>query len=227
MGETTGHVWRIRTRVGIWFRSLSLLASVLAMACSIVDAKIKQKRWDGPLLGIRSGFDWTYGMLWVCAHHPAFGVYWESTGRNGELFFFLIKKEPFAPHKGSGCSSPCVPEETLKASALIGLHLMAAEKCIWICQDPQMHQTPLAWGCLNGATNSSKKNHVQFCFSWALHTSLCNAWQANAFRTPQLHGRATQKSMCDVAHTDSPTQHTKCIIHAQRKARSTEECLIV
>ena len=47
-------------------------------------------------------------------------------GPHGELFFFLVKKEPWvvssdvSPH-------PFVSAETLKACALIGLHLFAAE----------------------------------------------------------------------------------------------------
>ena len=35
------------------------------------------------------------------------------------------------------------------------------------------------------------------------------------FRTPQLHGRV--KNLCDVAHTDTPTQHTRYMICRQRK----------
>ena len=46
-------------------------------------------------------------------------------GSHGELFFFLIKKEPFALTKAVQFK-PFVPAETLKACALIGLHLMAA-----------------------------------------------------------------------------------------------------
>ena len=72
----------------------------------------------------------------------------------------------------------------------------------------------------------------------AFHTSLCNAWQANAFRVSfwwpysgVAYTTATRQghtySKCDVAHTDSPTQHTKCIIHTQSKLYFAEECLIV
>ena len=49
----------------------------------------------------------------------------EKYGPHGEPFFFLIKKEPFALTKAVQFK-PFVPAETLKASALIGLHLMAA-----------------------------------------------------------------------------------------------------
>ena len=46
-------------------------------------------------------------------------------GPHGELFFFLIKKEPFALTKAVDFK-PFVPAETRKACALIGAHLMAA-----------------------------------------------------------------------------------------------------
>ena len=54
---------------------------------------------------------------------------WDAPGKygpHGELFLFLIKKEPVAltmavPFK------PFVSAETLKARAQIGLHLLAAE----------------------------------------------------------------------------------------------------
>ena len=47
-------------------------------------------------------------------------------GPHGELVFFLIKKGPLALAKAV-VFEPFVPAETLKACALIGLHLMAAE----------------------------------------------------------------------------------------------------
>ena len=47
-------------------------------------------------------------------------------GPHGELFFLLIEKESFALTKAVE-DRPFVPTETLRASALIGLHLMAAE----------------------------------------------------------------------------------------------------
>ena len=46
-------------------------------------------------------------------------------GPHGELFFFLIKKEPVASNEVS--SNPFVSAETLKACALIGVHFWAAE----------------------------------------------------------------------------------------------------
>ena len=40
--------------------------------------------------------------------------------------FLLIKREPFAHTKAVEFMKPSVPAETLRACALIGLHLMAA-----------------------------------------------------------------------------------------------------
>ena len=54
-------------------RSLSLPAFVVAVACSIVGAKILHKMWEGPT-GKASGFAWIHGTLHVCAHHPAAGM---------------------------------------------------------------------------------------------------------------------------------------------------------
>ena len=52
-------------------------------------------------------------------------------GPHGELFFFLVKKEPMVLSElvefGRSAVQPLVSAETLKACALIGLHLLAAE----------------------------------------------------------------------------------------------------
>ena len=47
-------------------------------------------------------------------------------GTHGELFFFLVKKEQVVASNDVS-SNPFVSAETLKACALIGLHLLAAE----------------------------------------------------------------------------------------------------
>ena len=89
---------------------------------------------------------------------------------------------------------------------------------------------PLAYGCFNSVTNSSK-NHCQFCFSWPSKHLFATLGKQMHFGFP-FGGRtagvaATRQgntySKCDVPHTDSPTQHTKCMIRTQRKASSTEE----
>ena len=65
-------------------------------------------------------------MLWVCAQRLASENVLRKNGPHGELFFFLVKKEPFALTKAVDFK-PFVPAETLRACALIGLHLMAAD----------------------------------------------------------------------------------------------------
>ena len=64
-------------------------------------------------------------MLCACAHHPAF---WNVPRK---LFFFLIKKEPFA-FTEAGQFKPFVPAETLKSCALIRLHPCGSRRCIWV-----------------------------------------------------------------------------------------------
>ena len=90
---------------------------------------------------------------------------------------------------------------------------------------------PLAQGCFNGVTNSSE-NHGQFCFSWpSIHLNATLGKQM-LFGFPfgeraagVAYSAATRQgntcSKCDVAHTDSPTQHTRCMIRTQRIACST------
>ena len=56
-------------------------------------------------------------------------THWNVPGKygpHGELFFFLIKKEPLALTEAAQFK-PFVPAETLKACALIGVYLMGAE----------------------------------------------------------------------------------------------------
>ena len=77
--------------------------------------KILQKMREGPLWGRRLAL---LGPVGQCALAHSVHLY-------GELFFFLIKKEPVASDDVS--SDPFVSAETLKACALIGLHLLVAE----------------------------------------------------------------------------------------------------
>ena len=82
--------------------------------------------------GKASGLAWTRGSLdpWdrvcACAQRPPIGMSQGKYGPHGKFFFFLIKKEPAALTKAVP-SKPYVSAETLKACALIGLHLLAAE----------------------------------------------------------------------------------------------------
>ena len=49
-----------------------------------------------------------------------------KSGLHGELFFFFIKKEQVVAST-EVLPNPCVSAETLKACALIGVHLLAAD----------------------------------------------------------------------------------------------------
>ena len=87
-------------------------------------AQRSRKRWEKGPTGKASGLTWTHEMLCV-AHIIQRLEYPGKCGPHGELFFFLIEKEPFALTMAVQFK-PFVPAETLKACALIGLHLVAA-----------------------------------------------------------------------------------------------------
>ena len=56
-------------------------------------------------------------------------THWNVPGKNGphgELFLFLIEKEQVVASNET-LPNPCVSAETLRACALIGLHLLAAD----------------------------------------------------------------------------------------------------
>ena len=89
IGKSVG----VPTRGRIWFHSLSLPTSVVAMAFSIAGAKMLQKMWEGPLaspwdvLGLRT----TYSVWKV----P------QKYGPHGELLFLPRQEGAFRSHKGS------------------------------------------------------------------------------------------------------------------------------
>ena len=72
-----------------------------------------------------SGLAWTHGT--VCLRTAS--TCWNVQGKNGprgELFFFLVKKEPVG-FLSEVPLKPVVPAETLKACALVRPHVLAAE----------------------------------------------------------------------------------------------------
>ena len=89
----------------------------IAMACSCVGTKILQKMWDGPFLeGV-----WPCLDSWDSVRLRTASTYWNIPGKygpHGELFFFLVKKEPVASN--DVLSNFFVSAETLKACAHIG-----------------------------------------------------------------------------------------------------------
>ena len=68
----------------------------------------------------------------------AASAHWNVPGKY-RLFFFLIKKEPVVASDDVS-SNPFVSAETLKAFALIGLHLLAAGDDTGFsgCQSPEL-----------------------------------------------------------------------------------------
>ena len=93
--------------------------------CNGLGAKILQQMWEGPCWeGVLPWLDpWDVVLLRTSSS------YWnvlQKYGPHSELFFFLIMKEPEALTKAVPLK-PVVPDETLKARALIGPHLSAAE----------------------------------------------------------------------------------------------------
>ena len=118
------NAWRHPTRVGIWFHSLSLPTSVIATSSSIGGAKFC-KRCGKDHVGKESGIFWTHGMLWVCAQRPASGMFRGSVGRMAS--FFSSSRRSASLFQRQCVLSPFVLAERLRACALTGLHLMAAE----------------------------------------------------------------------------------------------------
>ena len=84
---------------------------------------------------------WPYLDPWDRVRLRTASTRWNVPGKygpHGELFFFLVKKEPLVASDVS--STPFVSSETLKACALIGLHLLAAgdDAGFSCCQSPEL-----------------------------------------------------------------------------------------
>ena len=97
------------------------------------------KMWDKPL----------WESVWLCldpwdsVRLRTASTNWNVQRKYGphELFFFLIKKEPISELVEFG---PCVLAETVKACALIGLHMMAEENALRSDSDSSLE------GCVLG-----------------------------------------------------------------------------
>ena len=82
--------------------------------------------WGKDRSGKVFGLIWTRETGCVYAHLPRIGTSQRSYGPHGELFFFLLKKEPVVLSELVDFG-PCISAETMmKACALIGPHMMAA-----------------------------------------------------------------------------------------------------
>ena len=120
-----------------------------------------QKRWNAWTMAFSAGF-WSVvcccqsgwlqwpAVLWARRFGKRCGNVPGKYGPHSELFFFLIKKEPVALAKAVPFN-PFVSAETLKACALFGLHLLAAEGENWSsgCRSPDSGDM-WRYGCPTG-----------------------------------------------------------------------------
>ena len=86
--------------------------------------------------------------------------------------------------------------------------------------DPQFKKPRscvFSWPSIHLCATLGKQMHFGFSF-W---------WRTAGAAYPAATQQGKTKSKCDVAQTDSPTQHTRGMISTQRKVCFTEECLIV
>ena len=96
-----------------------------AMACSWVSSGILKKKWERPF----SEGVWPYLDPWGSVRLRTASTHRNFPGKFGphsELIFFLIKKEQVVA-SNELLPNPFVSAEMLKACALTGLHLLAAE----------------------------------------------------------------------------------------------------
>ena len=110
---------------GLLVCSLLLPVVVVAMACRILGAIFLQNQWEGAYWeGV-----WPCLEPWDVVRLRTSSSYWnvpENYGPHSELFFFFVKKEPVALTKAVSFK-PLFLWGPLKACALIGLRILAAE----------------------------------------------------------------------------------------------------
>ena len=99
-----------------------------SMACGREVSGMVPEMWKKPLWERV----WLYLDPWDSVRLRTASTHWNVLGKygpHGELFFFLLKKEPMVLSKLIEFG-PCASAETVKARALTGLHLMAEEVAI-------------------------------------------------------------------------------------------------
>ena len=93
--------------------------------------------WDKPLWErVRPYLD-----PWDSVRLRTASTHWNVPGKcgpHGELFFFLLKKEPVVLSEVVEFG-PCFSAETVKACALFGLHMMAEENALRWDRDSSPH----------------------------------------------------------------------------------------
>ena len=96
------------------------------MTCGRVGPDLIPDLWGK---GLWEEVPWHVLETWDSVRLRTASTQWNISGRygpHGELFFFLLKKEPSALSELARLG-PSIPVETVKACALIGLHMMAEE----------------------------------------------------------------------------------------------------
>ena len=99
------------------------------MTCGRDGSGMVPEMWDKPL--------WWEGVSpyldpWDSVRPRTASTHWIVPGKHGphgELFFFLLKKEPMVLSELIEFG-PCISAEAVKACALIGLHMMTAENAL-------------------------------------------------------------------------------------------------
>ena len=98
------------------------------MTCGREGSSMVPEMWDKPLWeGV-----WPYLDPWDSVGLHTASTHWnvpKKHGPHGGLFFFLLKEEPMVLSELVELG-PCIPAETVKACALIGLHMMAEENAL-------------------------------------------------------------------------------------------------
>ena len=95
------------------------------MTCGREGSGMAPEFWAN-LFGKRFGPIWTPGIVCVHAQLPRIGTSQESMGRTASSFSSSQKKDQVVA-SNEVLPNPCASTETLKACALIGLHLLAAD----------------------------------------------------------------------------------------------------
>ena len=99
--------------------------------CQPLPSQWLQHRWreDFAKEGV-----WPYldpWMLWVCAQHPASGMYWRSTCRMASSSSSSSRRSP-SPLQRQWCLKPFVPAETLRALCFDWSAPDGSRRCLWV-----------------------------------------------------------------------------------------------
>ena len=116
------------------------------MACFRVGSGVVPELWKKPLCERV----WPYLDPWDSVRLRTASTHWNVPGQygpHGELFFFLLKKGPMVLSDFVEFG-PCMPAETVKACALIGLHMVTEENALRSDRDSSPYPIEMwKYGC--------------------------------------------------------------------------------